>query len=289
MVKVIGKCLVCRKHMGKSYGIPAEAHLPEVRVRPSPPFSKVSVDFAGPLFAKEGNEMVKVYIALFTCCVTRAVHLDLVRDLSAFNFINCLRRFTSRRGTPSLIVSDNGKTFKAASKILRGLFKDKDVKTYLSGYCVEWKFNLERTPWWRGFFERLVGIVKGCLRKVLGNAKLTHDKLLTALVEVEGTLNNRPLTHLYDEVESEVLTPSHLIFGRRRMTLPDEKYDYEGEIDRRKDTRRFQYVGEMLSHFCRWQKEYLANLREIYRGRNAGACEDVKLGDVVLVFDENKK
>jgi hypothetical protein len=70
-------------------------------------------------------------------------------------------------------------------------------------------------PWWGGFFERLVGLVKRCLRKVLGNAKLTFEELLTTLVEVEGTLNSRPLTYIYDEVENDVLTPNHLIFGRR--------------------------------------------------------------------------
>ena len=50
---------------------------------------------------------------------------------------------------------------------------------------------------------------------MLGNAKLTFEELLTTLVEVEGTLNSRPLTYIYDEVENDVLTPNHLIFGRR--------------------------------------------------------------------------
>jgi hypothetical protein len=184
-------------------------------VRESPPFAKVGVDFAGPLYAREGGEMVKVYIALFTCCVTRAVHLDLVRNLSLSSFLNCLRRFASRRGTPTLIVSDNAKTFKAAQKAVKKLYESGNVRAYMQDNCVKWKFNLERVPWWGGFFERLVGLVKRCLRKVLGNAKLTFEELLTTLVDVEGTLNSRPLTYIYDEVENDVLTPNHLIFGRR--------------------------------------------------------------------------
>ena len=63
-----------------------------------------------------------------------------------------------------------------------------------------------------GFFERMVRSVKRCLRKVLGNAKLTVKELSTVLVEVEGTLNARPLTEEYEEFEGEVLTPSHLIY-----------------------------------------------------------------------------
>ncbi|KAK3753065.1 hypothetical protein QZH41_005503 [Actinostola sp. cb2023] len=68
----------------------------------------------------------------------------------------------------------------------------------------------------------MVGLVKGCLRKVLGNARLTFDELLTIIVEIEGTLNARPLTYEYEELEEEVLTPSHLIYGRRITSIPDE-------------------------------------------------------------------
>ena len=86
---------------------PPTASLPEFRVRPAPPFSKVGVDFAGPLFVKGmGAQMGKSYFALFTCCVTRAVHLELVEDLSVETFKRCLRRFIARRGIPALTVSD---------------------------------------------------------------------------------------------------------------------------------------------------------------------------------------
>ena len=73
------------------------------------------------------------------------------------------------------------------------------------------------------FFERMVRSVKRCLRKVLGNAKLTVDELNTVLVEVEGTLNARPLTDEYEEFEGEVLTPSHLIYGRRLVLFQKER------------------------------------------------------------------
>ena len=115
-------------------------------MRESPPFAKVGVDFAGPLYARGGGEMVKVYIALFTCCVTRAVHLDLVRNLSGSIFLNCLRRFASRRG-PLLIVSDNAKTFKTAQKAVKKLYESGNVTAYMQDNCVKWQFNLERASW----------------------------------------------------------------------------------------------------------------------------------------------
>ena len=155
-----------------------------------------------------GKQMRKVYIALFSCCVTRALYLDLVEDLSATTFLRCLRKFTARMGTPTLIASDNAKTFKTTEK-------------ELENRRIEWRFNLERAPWWGGFFERMVGSVKRCLHKVIGNTRLTFNELLTVLVEVEGTLNSRSLTYEYNNPEGEVLTPAHLIYGRRLQSLPE--------------------------------------------------------------------
>ena len=251
--KVISKCVVCRKLEGKAYSTPRSAALPEFRVTEAPAFSKVGVDFAGPLYVKERTTtMKKVYIALFSCCVTRAIHLELVEDLSTGAFIQALPRFAGRRGTPVLIISDNAKTFKAADKALKKLYNHPEVANELSGKMIEWKFNLERAPWWGGFFERMVGCVKPCLRKVLGNARLTFDELFTVLIEVEGTLNSRPLTYEYDEAGEEVLTPSHLIFGRRIKTVPDEIVEGEEEGESRY-TRRFRYLSVRLAHFWnRW-------------------------------------
>ena len=75
--------------------------------------------------------------------------------------------------------------------------------------------------------------MKRCLRKVLGNARLTFDELFTVLIEVEGTLNSRPLTYDYQEEGEEILTPSHLMFGRRIKTMPDEIIEDEEEGETR--------------------------------------------------------
>ena len=93
----LSECVTCKKLKGKPYSSPPTAALPEFRVKEAPPFSRVGVDFAGPLYVKsKTGEMEKVYIALFSCCVTRAVRLELVEDLSAAAFRRCFRRFTAR-------------------------------------------------------------------------------------------------------------------------------------------------------------------------------------------------
>ena len=104
-----------------------------------------------------------------------------------------------------MIVSDN------AEKLLRRLHENREVREHLESNRIDWRLNLERALWWGGFYERLIGTTKRCLGKVLGNARLNADELLTVLMELEATLNSRPLTYDYDELGAEMLTPSHLI------------------------------------------------------------------------------
>ena len=185
---------------------------------------------AGPIYIKrkEPETSRKVYTALFTCAVTRAVHLELTTDLTAHTFRRYLRRFVARRWVPALIVSDNAKQFKATAKALEQLFSNPEVRHDLDTQKIEWKFNLERAPWWRGFFERMVaGNLKSGPRKVVGSAGLTYEELEMLLTKVEATLNSRPLTYDNSELDEEVLTPSHLMYGRRIATLPDEVVEPE--------------------------------------------------------------
>ena len=235
--------------------------------------------------------MDKAYIVLFSCCVTRAIHLELVEDMSAEAFDRALRRFTARRGTPTLIVSDNAKTFQATEKALRELYQSPVVRNDLDRMRLEWKFNLERAPWWGGFFERMVGSVKGCLRKVLGNARLTFDEMRTVLVEIESTLNSRPLTYEYDEAEEEVLTPAHLILGRRILSLPDPSVPgTDGEENNPSYSDRFRYLKTRLAHFwSRWRNKYLKDLREYHRSVSGKSARVVEVEDVVTVHEDSKK
>ena len=101
------------------------------------------------------------------CCITQAVHLDVVTNMY---FIRCFRRFSARRGLPSRIISDNAKMFKSTAKVLKEIMNHPDVHRYLENARVEWKFNMDKAPWWGGVFERLIHSVKRCLRKIIGRA-----------------------------------------------------------------------------------------------------------------------
>ena len=147
--KIIHKCVTCRKFEGLPFKSPKPPPLPECRVKEVPAFSFTGVDFAGPLLVRATltSPSTKVWISLFTCYVTRAVHLDVVPDQSTLTFIRCLKRFVARRGLPRQFISDNGKTFKAAARYLHTVFKDGTLQRHLHGIGVTWKFNVERAPW----------------------------------------------------------------------------------------------------------------------------------------------
>ena len=89
--------------------------------------------WAKTLRAQQIRGVEKVYVALFSCCVTRAVE-----DLSAEAFTSCLRRFIARNGTPELIVSNNTTTFQATEKALNQLFEHPDIWADLEQQRVEW-------------------------------------------------------------------------------------------------------------------------------------------------------
>ena len=205
----ITKCPVCRKLEVKPLPTPPPSNLPEYRLSDDFAFSRCGIDFEGPLFVRDifskDVTMYKVYIALFTCTSSRAVHLDFVPSLQVQPFIRCLHRFFGHRGVAVLFISDNGKTFKAS-----------DLKQFLLKNGVQWKFNLPG-----GFFERLVRSTKRCLKKMLGSSKLTYEKLLTVLVEVECVLNSRPLIYVYSEEAEDPLTPSHLLLGHHLLSKSD--------------------------------------------------------------------
>ena len=156
----------------KPYEYPSQSDLPELRFDENHPFSSTGVDHLGPLLCLsvygEKDKLHKAYVVIYTCASTRAVILEVVNSANADTFINSFRRFISRRGCPSTMVSDNGSAFIA------------DVtQKFASNRRIDWKFNLQEAPWFGGMWERLVASVKRCLKKVVGTKRSTYVELQT--------------------------------------------------------------------------------------------------------------
>jgi len=292
---LLRRCTTCKRHIGKPYPAPDPAPLPMVRTSDVPPFTVTGIDFTGALYVQQNTREQKVYICLFTCATTRAIHLEVVTDLSTHTFLLAFRRFTSRRSLPQTVISDNGSTYLAAAEELSSLFASEELKETLSRQGVQWKFIPKRAPWYGGFWERLVGLTKMSLKKVLGRAHISLLVLQTLVVEIEATLNDRPLTHVScDIADSEPITPAHLLYGRRITCLPhrcveddevvDPTFGEDNDIE-----RKAKQLGLILQHFrSRWRHEYLTSLREFHRA-SGNNNQRIAVGDVVLVHDDCKR
>ena len=286
--KILHGCTICRRLQGKPYSSPTAPALPPFRITKEQPFTFTGVDFAGLLYVKENGEMRKTYVSVYTCAVSRAVHLDTVPDLTAEAFIRNFRRFAARRGLPRELNSDNGKTFKSASKTLKALFNSAVVRRHLANKGVKWTFNLERAPWWGGYFERLVQSVKRCLKKILKNAKITSEELQTVLVEIEATLNSRPLTFISSGEIEEPLTPYHLLCGRRLLAVPDQEEIEITQLNGVEARGRVALLERLKDHFwTRWKNEYLLELRNSHRIKmKESEGRTVAVGDTVIVHED---
>ena len=296
---IVRQCIVCKKIEGLPYKTVFCPDLPQFRVDQDPPFTHVGIDFAGPLIVKkeshlQNNSEFKCYVCLFTCASTRAVHLELVEDLTVESFIRAFRRFCARRGLPATIISDNAKTFKAASKEVKKLLRTPRLKEYFTLKGVQWKFIVELAPFQGGFWERLIRSVKRCLIKTIGRAMLNYDELHTILVEIEGVINTRPLTYVYDDNEgvSYPLTPSHLVNGRNLNRLPNNAY-FEICNTYESLSKRAKYNCRLLNSFTSvWKNEYLLGLLEAYRPKgkdNPSQNPNINVNDIVIIRNEQVK
>ena len=106
-------CFICKYIQAKYLLGPDIPSLPEFRVKCSHSFEFVGVDFAGPIYYKSRYKVYKAYVLFFTCGVTRAVNIELTKDLGNESLILALRRFLAKRGKAELIISDNFKTFQS--------------------------------------------------------------------------------------------------------------------------------------------------------------------------------
>ncbi|GBM44036.1 hypothetical protein AVEN_124292-1 [Araneus ventricosus] len=276
--QVIRTCVICQRFASRPLEV-VSAPLPEDRVRDAYVFEVVGVDLCGPLYLKNKT---KCWAVLFTCAVYRAVHIELVTSLSTDSFILALRRFISRRGRPATIYSDNGTNLVGTSNELKSVDWGK-IQEYASVKKIQWKFNPPSAPWWGGFWERLIGMLKSILRKVLGKASLQFEELCTVLCDAEGIINSRPLTYLSEDNEDLVaLTPAMFLQDVKEIGVPDID-----QIDAKRMNKRFFYRQKLCQDLRkRFRIEYLGHLREFSK-----ICNEFKIkeGDIVLIGDSNVK
>jgi len=291
---LIHKCVVCFRSKPITVE-PIMGNLPSDRVAPGRPFIKCGVDFAGPFFIKSSllrrAPVVKSYACVFVCFSTKAVHIELVSDLTTQSFLNALNRFFDRRGRSSAIYSDNATNFVGANnklKELRQLFQSKqhlnNTEKALADIGVTWHFIPPRSPHFGGLWEAAVKSMKSLLGKLLGNVNLTFEELSTLLTRAEACLNSRPLTQLSsDPSDPTCITPAHFLVGDSLVAIPEPNL-LDVPINHLTRWRRVTQYSQLL--WRRWSAEYLGQLQERAKWSNRKGPE-IKLGSVVLIKEDN--
>ena len=269
-------CVSCQRFDVKACNEPI-APLPRARVTRAQAFTVTGLDFAGPVFCVDFPDQ-KFYICLFVCAVVRAIHLELVDSLTSDDFILAFRRFAALKRVPSIVYSDNGKNLVGGQKVL---------SAYLGPAALQWRFICPRSPWWGGWWERLVRSVKNGIRKTVGKKCLTKVELQTCLCEVAVSVNSRPLTFVGTDVENKPpLTPNHFLVGQGNQGLESTINEDPENVSVESLCTREQEMLQRQEDFWRvWSLEYLRNLPAAYQKFKKSG--NLKVGSVVLIKEDN--
>lgn len=283
--KCIHQCIVCFKHNAHTKKQLMGAY-PVERVRLNRPFWSTGLDFAGPITVKwsngRGAKTMKAYIAVFICLATKAIHLELVGDLTSASCIAAIKRFIARRGKCKNIYSDCGTNFVAAGKELQQIFEKmtNDAESFLANDNIVWHHIPPSSPHFGGLWEAGVKSVKRHLSKTFGDSLLNVEEMYTALAQIEACLNSRPLAPMSDDVNDlTALTPGHFLVGDTMIAVPDEVND------NLKVHKRWELTEKLAQEFWkRWHMEYITRLQE--RPKWLSPQSNVQKGQLVLVKHE---
>lgn len=313
--KTAKECVLCfrfKKVLAKQ----KIAQLPTCRVQPTKPFAYTNVDFAGHFEVKNSPHRnaayCKCYISVFVCLTTRAVHLELVHNLTSEAFILALKRFTARRGIPTYFYSDRGTNFVGASRELHKMLNQlldqtesklndqlaklrttwkivdtkhthEELQASVKKTQINWRFFPAHAPHMAGSVERTVGSVKYHLVRVLHGVKISYVTFSTLLTQIEAQLNSRPLWSNTSGTHTDfVLTPSHFFNYQPINALPEPDVS-EIPIER---LNQYQFLVKLNNEFWRvWSKDYLHNLQKKQIWRHAEP--NVHIGQIVLIAEDN--
>ncbi|MEE9353165.1 MAG: hypothetical protein V3U94_01940, partial [Candidatus Thorarchaeota archaeon] len=260
----IHKCVKCRR-MRRRVEEQRMANLPEERVEPSPPFTFCGMDCFGPFRVKEGRKEHKRYGLLFTCMSSRAIHIEILDDMTTDSFLNALRCCIAIRGTITQLRSDQGTNFVGAKNELKQALRELDqerIKVFLAERQCDFVTNPPHASHFGGVWERQIRTIRSVLTSILEEfpTRLDSSSLRTFLYEAMAIVNGRPLTveNLSDHTSPMPLTPNLLLTMKSKVTLPPPGKFVREDVFARKRWLRVQFLAEQF--WSRWRKEYLLNL-----------------------------
>ncbi|XP_070070047.1 uncharacterized protein [Drosophila takahashii] len=273
--KVVRACTHCFHYQPRLLS-QIMGNLPSDRLLGERPFFVTGVDFCGPFMTSykiRSKSPYKTYASIFVCFTSKAIHIELVTDLTTNSFLSCIRRFIARRGLPRRIVCDNATNFVgAASKLME--FK----RAVLSQESIS---LLESYSACKG--------AKTLLVKNAAEAHLTYEELLTLLTEIEAILNSRPIAPLSDDPnDGFALTPAHLLIGGPLLSAPEEHLQVSSATDDASQLHsltRWQRITFLKQQFWRiWQRDFIHTLQK--RTKFTQPQDNIRVGQLVIIHED---
>lgn len=298
--KVLRRCVDCRRYDGKCFSLPPHSQLPDFRVQRNRPFSFMGLDFMGPFEVVDsmGSEFPdmpsKVYILILTCASSRSTHLEVTRSLALDDFAMALERFFNDHGFPQHIESDNFSTFIRCNQELKSVLKQEELDEFFQKRRINWNFYTQRSPHKGGFIERLNDIVKNVCNKTFGKSIKNFEEFRTMISHVKAVLNDRPLTYVYSDNNSEgrPLSPNLLTKGYNVLEPPHLRFQYRNDDISKKYGELFVELENFKDEFWQqWLDQYITELfeRHIKGSKIDPNLRVPKVGEICLLRKENTK
>lgn len=294
---IIGAARLIRFRLSKCYScrllraLPSPqfmADLPVDRLEARPPFESCGMDCFGPYqiplrVTRRSPSSSKIWLLLFCCLYSRAVHIEVLLSMSTEAFINAFRRFVSLRGACKRVRCDKGTNFVGAAN----LFNELTIANQLERqYNVDFAFNPPGASHFGGVFESKIRSVRRVLDQTIAIAsgRLTFDEFVTLVAEAASVVNSTPYIDVVDS-EIQPLSPSVLLFAKRFDNAPPLLEPTEADLSAY-GTRRWRRV-QFLAHsfWVRWRSEFLANLTA--RSKWLRPTRNLCVGDIVLLLEKN--
>ncbi|XP_026082522.1 uncharacterized protein LOC113058643 [Carassius auratus] len=290
---VVDSCMHCRKIKAKMCK-QVMGELPLERTKPAAPFEFTTLDLFGPYVVKDTVKRrteMKIWGVVFSCMASRAVHADIVEDLSTEGFLKTYQRFTALRGHPRKLWSDQGTNFMGAKPVLQELYEflsniDKDQvqrKAVVEGTDWTWVFHPADSPHRNGAAEAAVRVLKRALSSVGKGCNLTALEFQTLLYLAANLSNERPIgarAQVQDETV-EVITPNSLLLGRAGPSGDSRGFEYPTYPVVRLRTIQI----EVNKFWKRWSQ--LAGPNLYIRQKWHAPARNVAAGDLVWLADQN--
>lgn len=289
---IIHNCAKCTRMRRKPNG-QQMADLPKERIEPSPPFTHCGVDVFGPFIVREGRKEMKRYGLILTCLALRAIHIEVLDDLTSDSFINGLRCFFAIRGSVRTIFCDNGTNFVGAKNELKDnlkLLNMEYVTKKIEDLGCEFRFNPPAASHMGGVWERQIRTVRSVLTGLLDNSagRLDTTSLRTLMYEAMAIVNSRPLTinSLEQPDDPCPLTPNHLLTMKSGVIVsPPPGTFVREDLYLQKRWRKVQYLTDQF--WNRWRKEFLQNLQ--CRNKWQKKQVNFEIGDIVILQDDGPR